>query len=98
MTEGLQNFAKRYNYAINDPELIRRYRMIEDGKRDIATRISVAERRGEARGRAEGRAEGIAEGERKTLLRLARTLKNRGYPLNEIAETTGLSPEEVDAL
>lgn len=67
MTEGLMNFAKRYNYAINDPELIRRYRMIEDGKRDIATRISVAEKKAEARGRAEGeargRAEGMAEGE-----------------------------------
>ncbi|MBR1710889.1 MAG: hypothetical protein IJ719_19025 [Clostridia bacterium] len=44
MTEGLRNFATQYNYAINDPDLIRRYRMIEDGKRDIATKVSVAER------------------------------------------------------
>ena len=26
----------------HDPELIRRYRMIEDGKRDVATQISAA--------------------------------------------------------
>lgn len=44
MTEGLRNFAAQYNYAINDPDLIRRYRMFEDGKRDVATKVSVAER------------------------------------------------------
>ena len=44
MTEGLKNFAAQYNYAINDPDLIRRYRMFEDGKRDVATKVSVAER------------------------------------------------------
>ena len=44
MTEGLRNFATQYNYAINDPDLIRRYRMFEDGKRDVATQISVAEK------------------------------------------------------
>ena len=48
-TEGLRNFATRYNYAINDPDLIRRYRMVEDGKREMATKISVAEQRGEKR-------------------------------------------------
>ncbi len=42
MTEGSENFATQYNYAINDPDLIRRYRMLEDGKRDMATKVSVA--------------------------------------------------------
>ena len=45
MTEGLSDFARRYNYAINDPELKRRYRMIEDGQRDVATKIVAAEDR-----------------------------------------------------
>ena len=45
MTEGLRNFATQYNYAINDPDLIRRYRMFEDGKRDVATKISAAEKK-----------------------------------------------------
>ena len=44
ITEELKNFAAKYNYAINDPDLIRRYRMLEDGKRDVATKISVAEK------------------------------------------------------
>ena len=59
MTEGLVEFAKRYNYAINDPDTIRRYRMIEDGKRDIATKISVAEKQARTEGRTEGREEGL---------------------------------------
>ena len=45
MTEGLRNFATQYNIAINDPDLIRRYRMVEDGKRDVATKIAVAEKK-----------------------------------------------------
>ena len=101
------NFAKRYNYAINDPELIRRYRMIEDGKRDIATRISVAEKRaraeGEARGRAEGRAEGEAKGEARGRAEgkaqqnreNARGMKNAGIAVSLIASITGLSEDEI---
>ena len=45
MMEELRNFAARYNYSLDDPDLIRRYRMYEDGKHDIATRIEVAERK-----------------------------------------------------
>ena len=55
MSEGLKNFAKRYNYAINDPELIRRYRMVEDGKRDVATRIAAAEEEGRGQGQGDWR-------------------------------------------
>ena len=94
MTEGLMNFAKRYNYAINDPELIRRYRMIEDGKRDIATRISVAEKRA----RAEGEARGRAEGEAKKNREIARRMRNAGIGVSFIASITGLSEDEIMAL
>ena len=98
MTEGLRNFAKRYNYAINDPELIRRYRMIEDGKRDIATRISVAEKRaraeGEARGEMRGRAEGMAQAKRET----ARGMRDAGIAVSVIASITGLSENEIAVL
>ena len=45
MMEELRNFAARYNYSLDDPDLIRRFRMYEDGKHDIATRIEVAERK-----------------------------------------------------
>ena len=82
MTEGLRNFANQYNFAINDPDLIRRYRMIEDGKRDIATKISVAERKAKMEGKAE----------------MARKLKNEGVDPAIIARTSGLSIHEIEAL
>ena len=53
MTEGLRNFATQYNIAINDPDLIRRYRMVEDGKRDVATKIAVAEKKATQKNTAE---------------------------------------------
>ena len=65
MSAGIRNFAERYGIAINDPDLIRRYRMEMDWLRDERTRIAVAENRGRAEGRVEGRAEGRAEGEKK---------------------------------
>lgn len=45
-------------------------------------------------GRNEGRTEGRYEGIRVT----ARNLKNKGMPLAEIAEVTGLSIEEIEKL
>jgi hypothetical protein len=50
MSEGLKNFAIRYNIALDDPDLLRYYRMIEDGKRDIRSQIQSAENRGKAEG------------------------------------------------
>ena len=79
MTEGLRNFAKQYNYAINDPDLIRLYRMVEDGKRDIAAKVSAAE----------------AKGERNAHLQDALAMKADGLPLDLIARYTGLSSKEI---
>ena len=50
MNEALVNFAKKYNYSIDDPDLLRRYRMIEDGKRDLALKIYAAIKNAEKRG------------------------------------------------
>ena len=82
MSEGLKNFAKQYNYAINDPELIRRYRMIEDGRRDVATKIAAAEKKAEARKNREN----------------AKGMKNAGIAVSVIASITGLSENEIAAL
>ena len=79
MTEGLRNFAKQYNYAINDPDLIRSYRMVEDGKRDIAAKVSAAE----------------AKGESNAHLQDALAMKADGLPLDLIARYTGLSSKEI---
>ena len=98
MTEGLRNFAARYNYAINDPELIRRYRMVEDGKRDVATRISVAEKRGERRGEKIGEERGKKIGERNAKIEFARGLKKDGISPEIISRNSGLTLDEIAAL
>ena len=82
MTEGLKNFATQYNYAINDPDLIRRYRMFEDGKRDVATKMSVAEKKGA----------------QKEKLQNAKGFKQQGVDPAIISSVTGLSLDEIAKL
>ena len=54
------------------------------------TRENAAEKRGLEKGRAEGRAEGVLD--------TARNLKQLGVPVETIAQATGLSVEEIEAL
>lgn len=53
---------------------------------------------GRAKGLAEGRAEGRAEGERHKALELARRMKTKGYPMEDIIEITGLTAETISSL
>ena len=82
MSEGLKSFAERYNYAINDPEMIRRYRLVEDGKREVATKVSAAEKRGEDKKNREN----------------ARRMKELGMESSVITQVTGLSLSEIAKL
>lgn len=51
-----------------------------------------------AEGLAEGRAEGRAEGERNKAMETARRMKAKGYPLEDIAEISGLTVEAINRL
>ncbi|MBS3028177.1 MAG: hypothetical protein HCA25_14130 [Dolichospermum sp. DET50] len=53
---------------------------------------------GEAKGKAEGKAEGKVEGKAETTRKLALNLLRIGMNLEQIAEVTELSLEEVQAL
>ena len=87
MSEGLREHTDQYQHAIQDPELIRRrQRMIEDGKRDIATQISVAE--------TKARLEAIHEDNR----RMAKLMKADGMDAARIAKYTGLTMSEIEEL
>ena len=79
-------------------------------QRDIQNQIAYAERKGEAKGMAEGLAKGLAEGKAEGVAEgrvegkaegkteTARNLKRLGVPVATIAEATGLTVEEVEAL
>ena len=64
--------------------------------------VDYGMRKGREEGRAEGRAEGIAEGERvgekKGIMKTAHGMKAKGLSPELIAEITGLSLQEIEAL
>ena len=68
--------------------------------------INTERAEGRAEGRAESRAEGIAEGRAEGLeagrqeerRQNAIRMKAKGFPAQDIADITGLSPEEIDRL
>ena len=111
MTEGMLNFAKQYNIAINDPLLVRRYQMDQDAKREEAFRMSLAEtkgfKRGEEKGFKLGEEKGFKLGEEKGFkqgkedgkkanqLENARRMKADGLDPKLIAKYTGLPESEI---
>ena len=81
---------KNYNDFFNTMDYAR-----EEGRTEgrIEGRIE-----GREEGLAEGLAEGRAEGEIITKMGNARKMKEKGYPIADIAEITGLSIEEIEKL
>lgn len=63
-------------------------------KNDIVNSRREACERAEAKGKAEGRAEGAAEKQRE----VAGKMKGKGLDAETIADCTGLTVEEVEAL
>ena len=83
----LQNQMERYNYLLS-------YKAMRDAETNDETIRRAAMAEGKAKGRAEGRAEGEAKGKADT----ARNLLQMGFDAAQIAQATGLSLEEVEAI
>jgi predicted transposase YdaD len=93
-----------------DPEMRARMEYREKARKDHATLLHAAIQEGEARGKALGEALGEARGEERgkalgevlgearSRAEIARNMKKRGQPINQIAEDTGLSAEEIAKL
>ena len=62
--------------------------------RDINNAINTAKKEA----KAEGLVEGEAIGAQKTARENARKMKSKGFSVEDIAEVTGLSIEEIEAL
>lgn len=65
---------------------------------DEEAHIETGYMRGRAEGEAKGRAEGRAEGEKNKAIETARKMKSKGYPVDDIVEMTGLTPETIQGL
>ena len=70
----------------------------EERMHDIQEAREQGEKTGEERGRTEGLEAGIAQGEASKALEMAKVMKIKNYPDDEIAELTGLSPKDIKAL
>lgn len=65
---------------------------------DISTERSAlaeSEAKGEARGLAQGLAQGVAKGAKLKAIETAKKMKAKNYPIEDIAEMTGLSADEI---
>lgn len=60
--------------------------------------INTERAEGREEGRAEGRAEGLEAGRQEERRQNAIRMKAKGFPTQDIADITGLSPEEIDRL
>jgi predicted transposase/invertase (TIGR01784 family) len=98
MDAGIQKAQERLAFVANDKEALREYHMREMALSDWASGVNHARREGRQEGRVEGRKEGIEEGWQKGQKEIARRMKARGRPLEEIIEDTGLDVETIRGL
>ena len=81
-----------------DEQERKRYEAAWEYESDRLSMISESERKGLERGRAEGKSLGLAEGSRQKALETAKTLLQFGLSVQKIAQATGLTKEDVEAL
>ena len=94
------SFGERWRYTLLYYQMQRmdervRKRQI---KEDLAEGRAKGREEGRVEGLAEGRADGLIEGQEKEKIEIARKMKARGRPLEEIAEDTDLSLELIKKL
>ena len=90
MDEAIKAADERYGFVSQDEDSIRAYTRRAMFLSDITTRMDAA--------REEGHAEGHAQGLAEANLEIARKMKARGRPIEEIAEDTDLSLEVIEKL
>ena len=93
------SFGERWRYTLLYYQMQRMDARVH--KKQIQEDIAEGRAKGRAEGHAEGRAEGLAEGlaeSRAEKLEIARKMKARGRPLEEIVEDSGLSLELIETL
>jgi predicted transposase/invertase (TIGR01784 family) len=86
MDKGIQRAEEKMEYVSIDKEALRAYQMREMAMSDWTSGLNHARR--------EGMQEGIQKGMRK----IAAAMKRRGAPIDQIAEDTGLSVEDIAKL
>ena len=101
--EFIQKVERRIKEVKQSEELRREYMLINSFERDARNEgwkagIAQGIAQGRTEGIAQGRTEGIAQGSHQARLETAMAFKRLGVDIAKIAEGTGLSREEIEAL
>ena len=97
-TPGLNEARETLQYMKMSHEERVAYDQHIDAVRTQHSVFAAARMEGREEGREEGRAEGRAEGEKAKALKIARRMKDKGFSADDIADMTGLSPEDVQSI
>ena len=65
---------------------------------DYTSTLETAELKGEKKGEIIGEKKGLIKGEKKKAIDVAKRMKAKGYPIEDIAEMTELPPEQIEKL
>ncbi len=93
-TPGLKKAITTLEFLSQNKETRALYEMRKKALLDEQSALDYAESRGRAEGRLEGKLEGKLEG----TLEIAANMLQKGLPVSLIAEVTGLSEMEIEAL
>ncbi|NEQ63054.1 MAG: Rpn family recombination-promoting nuclease/putative transposase, partial [Moorea sp. SIO4A1] len=93
--EQALTIANQAGLSVSEVEKLRKQEMaLEDARRAW----SFAKREGREEGREQGRLEGREEGRLEEKQQIAKQMKAAGLPLNDIAQYTGLTIDEINQL
>ena len=94
----IEDAEERYRQFVADDELREKYQDRIKAERDRRSQMIYAERQSEKRGLERGMEQGLEQGRQKERREFVLRMKSRGMATEEIAELTGLSAEEIDAI
>jgi predicted transposase/invertase (TIGR01784 family) len=98
MDTAIQKAEEKMVYVAGDKETLHAYQMREMALSDWTSGVNHAREEGLLEGRLEGMQEGRLEGQREEKIEIARNLKKIGVPVDQIAQGTGLSIEDITEL
>jgi flagellar biosynthesis/type III secretory pathway protein FliH len=91
LIESIDERVKEYNDEEWEARFVTLEYIVEEAKEEGIEQ-------GRTEGLEQGRTEGLAEGEASKALEMAKALKDKGVDIDIIAETSGLSAEEIEKL
>ncbi|MBR2289721.1 MAG: hypothetical protein IJ867_03760, partial [Clostridia bacterium] len=98
MNDDIKEIDEIVDKVVNSEELRMAImdKMLAKYERNLEKAGAHAE--GKAEGKAEGLVEGKIEGGQEKAIEIAKNMKNKGKPIEEIIEFTGLTKEEIETL